>query len=197
MPSLREFLVTSSTSACTRSRRAARLSNSPHGVFWNSSPAPWLFQIRFLQYLFLIIPGTIIGDYIVQWMKANNEVNSSWGSGKLTALAVLMVLMNVVVVIGLKWRLVVGTMLAAIVLCDVAWQLAKKPISSSEQFIEKVFRWSVFLLMLGFVFEPYEGGIKKDHATMVQLIDYKRTEPVDCLCGNKLACAACTRFART
>jgi predicted acyltransferase len=27
-------------------------------------------------------------------------------------------------------------------------------------------RWSVFLLMLGFVFEPYEGGIKKDHATM-------------------------------
>ena len=32
--------------------------------------------------------------------------------------------------------------------------------------MKRIFHLGFFLLMLGFAFEPFEGGIKKDHSTM-------------------------------
>lgn len=134
---------------------------------WNSSPAPWLFQVRFLQYLFLVIPGTIIGDLLVKWMNVSERTLArGWKSSCTVLLAVVMIATNIVVVVGLKWRLVVETMLASLVLCAIAWHIIKKAHSETENSVRTIFQWGVCLLMLGFAFEPFEGGIKKDHATM-------------------------------
>src|ERR1017187_1579091 len=56
---------------------AIRLSNMPlladgwvHDL-WNCSPLPWLYKLYYLQYLCIVIPGTIAGDLILQWKRTN------------------------------------------------------------------------------------------------------------------------------
>jgi predicted acyltransferase len=41
-----------------------------------------------------------------------------------------------------------------------------KPASGIERLFHRLFSWAIYWLVLGLFFEPYEGGIKKDRATM-------------------------------
>ena len=51
---------------------ALRLGSGVEGswneALWNWSPVPWLFRFDYLKYLCIIIPGTIAGDRIYEWM---------------------------------------------------------------------------------------------------------------------------------
>ncbi len=151
---------------------AMRLSATTPGwidSFWSFSPFSWLYQFRFLQYLLIIIPGTIVGDIIVRWMgeaKDDPVTLKSWGSSKLTLLTIAMVATNFVAVIGLKAQWVPGTTAAAVVLCMVGWLLVRNARSPEEKLIRILYQWGVLWLLLGLLFEPYEGGIKKDPATL-------------------------------
>ena len=135
---------------------------------WNISPAPWLFRVYFLQYLFLVLPGTIAGDMLIKWMKAgrSSETNPSWTASASAMAAFLMVMITVVVVVGLKARWVVGAGVGTIVLLTASWYLVRKAVTSTEVLIRTLLEWGAFWIVLGLVFEPFEGGIKKDHPTM-------------------------------
>jgi hypothetical protein len=150
---------------------ALRLASQEQGWvqwLWSSSPVPWLFQVRFLQYLFITIPGTIVGDAILSWMTLRNDdrLQTSATPLQLTALALFMILLDVLVVVGLKERWVVITMVAAGALCVVAWRLLRSPTPPLERFMYGIFQWGTFWLLIGFFYEPYEGGIKQDHTTV-------------------------------
>lgn len=136
--------------------------------FWLNSPLPWLFELRFQKYLFLIIPGTVVGDMILNWMKAprgENRPAGSWTSMHLIATALSMILLNVVLVIGLKARWTLETTIIAVVLCGIAWVLMHSPTTTTEVLMMKMFQWGTFLLFIGLSLEPFEGGIRKDHST--------------------------------
>ncbi len=137
---------------------------------WLISPVPWLFQMRFLQYLFIIIPGTIIGDMILRWMRRPPAEMSScivaWPKSRLFLLSTLMVIINIIVVIGLKARWVLGTTVITFALLIAGWRLVARPVHATEEMINSFFKWGTYWLALGLMFEPYEGGIKKDPATM-------------------------------
>ncbi len=138
---------------------------------WLISPFPWLFQMRFLQYLFIIIPGTIVGDMILKWMRrptmeSTVAENKSWSKGRLVSISLLMILINIVVVVGLKAQWVLGTSVIAFIFCLVGWRFVRGPADSNENLVSSLFKWGFYWLVLGLLFEPYEGGIKKDPATM-------------------------------
>jgi hypothetical protein len=150
---------------------ALRLTQGEEGVgkwLWEISPVPWLFQIRFLQYLFITIPGTVIGDILYRWMKERTPSSEgfTWSRPRYVNIALWMLVLNVVAVIGLKQRFVVETTIVVSVLCLLVAVLMRKPIHPTDTLLQRLFSWGVFLLLLGLAFEPYEGGIKKDHATM-------------------------------
>ena len=106
--------------------------------FMNSSPVPWLFQLRFQKYLFLVIPGTIVGDWLIEWMKSSNAATEHNNrSPQNIVLAVLMVVINIVVVVGLKSRWVVPTFVAAIGLCSTAWFIVRTTLLTSGTFDEE------------------------------------------------------------
>lgn len=46
-------------------------------LVWDSTPFPWLYKMYYLQYLNIIIPGTIAGDLILKWMKTKNTPAST------------------------------------------------------------------------------------------------------------------------
>ncbi|MBE0558269.1 MAG: DUF5009 domain-containing protein, partial [Proteobacteria bacterium] len=150
---------------------ALRLTHSEEGVgkmLWDSSPLPWLFQVRFLQYLFITIPGTVVGDLLHRWMKdrAGGSEVPVWSRNRYATIAVWMILVNVVAVVGLKERFVVETSGLIAMLCLWLAFWLRNPAGTTETLFRRLFSWGAFLLILGLLLDPYEGGIKKDHATL-------------------------------
>jgi predicted acyltransferase len=119
------------------------------------------------------VPGTIAGDLLMNWLRedqtgaerASNH-QQHWAPLRFTTIAMLMVCATIVLVTGLKARWLVSTTLVAFALCAFGWWLMSQPTSSTERLFRALFAWAIYWLILGLCFEPYEGGIKKDRATM-------------------------------
>jgi Domain of unknown function (DUF5009) len=144
---------------------ALRLAQSLPGWgqwLWNLSPAPWIGTVYFQQYLFIIIPGTIAGDLLLKFAKSipsttNHRLWAICAAGPLLTLWLLFLL---------KGRFVIAATLGTVAICAGGWMLLRQPKTETEKLIRALFGWGIFWLLLGLAFEPYEGGIKKDRATM-------------------------------
>ncbi|WP_333196655.1 MULTISPECIES: DUF5009 domain-containing protein [unclassified Microcoleus] len=151
---------------------AARLSSSADGwinLVWSSSPAPWLFQFDYLKYLFVVIPGTVVGDLLNRWIEYYSPAESSyakWKNWRYFSILVLMLAIDLILLIGLQARWVWQTSLVTLMLCLCGWVLLKKPGNVTENLLNHLYKWGFYWLALGLLFEPYQGGIKKDSATM-------------------------------
>ncbi len=136
---------------------------------WDFRPLPWLYSLYYHQYLFVVIPGTIIGDYLISWLKEVNESVQSeffWSRRKQIFIVLLMFAILLVNLIGLQARWLIFNNLATLGLLLSGWFLLRNGKSPTEKFLKKLFQWACYWMILGLVFEPYEGGIKKDHPTM-------------------------------
>jgi predicted acyltransferase len=136
---------------------------------YDFKPVPGLYNLYFLKYLHVLIPGMIVGDMILNWMKTPEiqlENLKSWSRARYSIIIILMLSFFPLMLIGLFTRWVTGTVIVSLVLCAAGSYLFKNPVTSTEKLLKDLFSWGVFWLILGLVFEPYEGGIKKDHSTM-------------------------------
>ncbi len=112
------------------------------------SPFPWLTNFHFLKYLLIVLPGTLLGD----WLVRTGGTRAVSGSLALTGL-----LVTVVTVIGLHQRLTLWTAIVAAGLLIWLW------VSDRER--HPVLIWAIGGLALGFILEPLQGGIHKDPST--------------------------------
>jgi predicted acyltransferase len=151
---------------------AMRISSHSEGwikLFFSYSPATWLFQFDYLKYLFVVIPGTIAGDLLWRWIEYSSPEEShyaNWKSWRYLSIAILMFVVNLVLLVGLQARWVWQTSLVSLVLCLCGWLLLKNPGNVTENLLNRLYRWGFYWVSLGLLFEPYEGGIKKDSATV-------------------------------
>lgn len=149
---------------------ALRVSSGADGWIhdlWASSPVPWLFRFDFLKYLFIVIPGTMIGDLYLQFtQKQSDHPPYSWSAGRFAAIAGLMLVIVVVAITGMKMRAVPETTIALCALLGLGLWLLRSAKSPFEQILSTFFQWSVVLTVIGLLFEPFEGGIKKDPSTL-------------------------------
>ncbi len=157
---------------------AIRLSNMPHPLagwvseVWKMSPAPWIYHLYYLQYLCIVIPGTIAGDLILKWTRPSqttavlDAVAGKWSFTRLLSVCVLMFAFVLVLLIGLKSRWLLPTTLITFGMCGVGGWLVARPKNETERLYKSLFLWAIYWLVLGLFFEPYEGGIRKDKATV-------------------------------
>jgi predicted acyltransferase len=152
---------------------AIRLSNLPQPTdgwvhdIWMFSPLPWIYHLYYLQYLCIVIPGMIAGDLILKWIRSASIVAEEKSSAfKLISICALMFLFVPVLLTGLKARWLVAVTFAAFAMCFIGWKLLANPLNKIETLYQKLFAWAIYWLVLGLFFEPYEGGIKKDHPTL-------------------------------
>jgi predicted acyltransferase len=158
---------------------ALRLSNMPHPIegwvsdLWSWSPVPWIYRLYYLQYLFVVVPGTIAGDLLLCWLgeqdppsHADCSHHAPWSSLRFTAIVSLGVCLPLLLLAGLKARWLVPTTLLTFALCGLGWWLMSKPTTRTERLFHTLFNWGIYWLVLGLFFEPFEGGIKKDKATL-------------------------------
>ena len=145
----------------------------------------WLFQFPYLSYLFVVIPGTIAGDLILGWLKspAIPEIDSleadtfdqqtpqfitsrnHWPTNRFISIFILIFANCLLLLLGLQTRLVWQTTLVSALFCCSAWLFFAKPNNDTEYLLANLYRWGVYWLIFGLLFEPFQGGIKKDPAT--------------------------------
>lgn len=131
-------------------------------------PSWMLFQLYFLKYLFIVIPGTIAGDIILSYsrQKRDPENEPVMNRSVYAFISFLMFYMIYLSLAGLYTRLVWQTTAAGIALCGITFYLFRMNTSAYNTFLRSLFSWGAFWFVLGLLFEPFEGGIKKDHSTM-------------------------------
>lgn len=151
---------------------AMRLASHTDGwikLIWFYSPEPAIFQFDYWKYLFIVIPGTIVGDLLGRWIQYYSPEEarvSNWKSLRYFSIMILMLAVNLVLLVGLQARLVWQTTLVTFVLCLCGLVLLRNPGNVTENLLSRLYKWGFYWLVLGLLFEPYEGGIKKDSATM-------------------------------
>lgn len=147
---------------------AMRLSRAEPGWVqsaWDWTPAAWLYQFRYLQYLLVVLPGTIVGDLFLR--EQNTAAAGSHRSAiRSAARATVLFLLVPALLMGLQTRRLPETLLACALLCGLGEWLLRGPAGDRASLDRAVFLWGAVWLAVGLCFEPFEGGIKKDPATL-------------------------------
>lgn len=119
----------------------------------------WFYQFGFLKYLNIIIPGTILGDLLIQTKEESYMSENSSHKKYLLFIGLTLIVANLY---GLFTRELLFTFIANIVLCGGGIWIVAKLDTGKEVLLKKLFYWGTFWLFLGLAFEPLAGGIKKD-----------------------------------
>lgn len=204
---------------------------------WNATFAPWLYHTEFLQYLCIVLPGSVVGELIARWLarkgtaaptastdlsvtaavaphfvssvtctpaaamplpdgqaaptgaavSADSAVRiARAGSAAAVSAAVsaaashdaeplpgrfrlagaLVLLLLAVNLWGLYVRALTANLLLTLLAGGAAAWLLRRPRTALQEILSALFATGLFWLLLGLVFEPLEGGIKKDPATV-------------------------------
>ncbi len=142
------------------------------GTILASSPVPWIFQFEYLKYLLIVIPGTIAGELILNWLKSplvdeGDEIKPIFRHRQHFPIVIgLMFSICLLLLIGLQSRRLLLTILLSGGLCLASWFFLSKPINNTEKLLKSFYQWGVYWLALGLLLEPYGGGIKKDPGTL-------------------------------
>ncbi|MBP3192141.1 DUF5009 domain-containing protein [Natronogracilivirga saccharolytica] len=138
-------------------------------ALWDSSPVPWLFQFDYLKYLFILIPGTMVGDRLVYSMKHGlpepSQTDGLRNNFRYWILSVSGIVLMVVLLAGLLGRYVFPTVVVSALILAGGLMLVWKQQNENDSLFRSLLVWGAFWLMLGLLLESFEGGIRKDHAT--------------------------------
>jgi len=167
---------------CTIGRPMARLSILPfimaillcqgsdgswQQAVYDWSPFPWLYRFDFLKYLFIIIPGTIAGEYLRGWIlnggaeKSATETRRAVSTAMVAILSLAIIVVNVTLLFG---RHLVDNLYISAILAAVAVYFAHR-MPSDRKILTHLVKAGAFALMLGLFFEAFQGGIRKDDST--------------------------------
>jgi len=135
-------------------------------LFYNYTPLPWMYKFYYLKYLFIIIPGTIAGEWLMEASQSSAKSGKSNEQSRplllvVSALSFAIVWCNVALLFS---RLLVLNLVLTVALCITMQVLLKRAASQHNQ-LKKFWSAGFYLVLLGLFFEAYEGGIKKDAST--------------------------------
>ncbi|HRR07487.1 MAG TPA: DUF5009 domain-containing protein [Rhodothermales bacterium] len=134
-------------------------------MFWAWNPVSWLFEWEYLRYLLIVLPGTMVGDWLISVLERRSQEALTGIRKSMMWLPWLLMSVPVVVCIGLQARQPGFTLLFSLGFVGMLWWMTHRPTSPDEDFLQKLVRWGSFWLVLGLLIEPFEGGIKKDEPT--------------------------------
>lgn len=142
-------------------------SNQGSWVQWlfNYTPAPWFYKFYYLKYLFIVIPGTIAGEYLLEWTQKSSK--QLFKDGKRTGVMLLLLSLTIIItsVSLLYARMLVLNLAVTSALLLGGYFILKKAQGNFMILWRKLFFAGAYLMLLGLFFEAYEGGIRKDQST--------------------------------
>lgn len=135
-------------------------------ALYDYTPLAWAYKFYYLKYLFIVIPGTIAGEYLYEWTKSKVEFSKTEKSNKQAGFMLIASLSLIVSnVIFLYTRELVLNLAITILLIGLMNYLMKMEANKFSSLWKRLFAAGSYLLVLGLFFEAYEGGIRKDPST--------------------------------
>ncbi len=135
-------------------------------ALFDFTPFDWLYQFRFLKYLFIVLPGTYAGEMLYKWLSSTNNYQSG-KKDKRNALVLLVLTFSLVGInlYGLFTRKLELNFIASVVLLLLGFMVIRKPESAFSLLWKRLFFLGGSLVLWGLFFEAFEGGIRKDSST--------------------------------
>lgn len=139
-----------------------------NSLVWDTSPFPWLYDFSYMRYIFIALPGSIAGDMIYKWLNDKEETAETRGIASNNFILIGIVMFSLVAanITGLFTRQIALTWALDIAFLFSGYFLFKNAATGYDKLLKQLFNWGSYWLILGLVFEAYEGGIKKDEPTM-------------------------------
>ncbi|TAD92225.1 MAG: DUF5009 domain-containing protein [Bacteroidetes bacterium] len=136
---------------------SAKQPDSWQSWLFTLTPSNQVYQFYFLKYLFIIVPGTIAGEWLLANAKPHaNAAPKPMIGLQVSAIALLLTVSNLVFL--LNRSLTLNAMVSLLAGIALLWRC-------KHYAYQQLVQWGVYLLWLGLAFEAYEGGIKKDFST--------------------------------
>lgn len=132
--------------------------------FWWDARQPWLFSADRFVLFAVVVPGTIVGDVILRWMRSpapEAGVTGRWSEMRTWAVALFALAFTPIVTVGLYNRNLEMTTTLVVALLIGAQFLIARPTTPVERMLTSLFRWASVWLVIGLFLEPFEGGIHK------------------------------------
>ncbi|MBI2417097.1 MAG: DUF5009 domain-containing protein [Ignavibacteriales bacterium] len=131
-------------------------------------PSWMLFQLTFLKYLFIIIPGILTGTVLYEFQKRpKTEILFTEKDRISFAFAAISILIIIIFsLFGLYTRMVMELFIFSSALLAILWFLMKDIKSEYGVFLKQLLQYGILWFTIGMLFEPFEGGIKKDPSTI-------------------------------
>ncbi len=126
----------------------------------------WIFRWDSLKYLNVLIPGTIVGDMICNENRNCEPVKYLNSEIKYISIVVSVFMVNAIVLCGLHSRRIMFTTIAVSTLILSGLFLLKSMEHLRKDTIFRLYKFGSFWLILGLLFEPSQGGIKKDPSNL-------------------------------
>lgn len=137
-----------------------------NSVLFNWSPAPWMYKLYYLKYLFIVVPGTFAGEWLLNRTAVPIQDVLTGTKTKLLCIAGLCMFLLISNVVCLYMRWLAPNLFLTVAVSLLLLQLQKKmPEGADKTLFSKFVNTGVYLLVLGLFFEAFEGGIKKDIST--------------------------------
>ena len=144
---------------------------------------PWLYNPAYQEYLLIIIPGTVAGEWIADWLRSHRTAQKAAEGAQtatangcapyplsapwlVAAIAFALIATNVALLLGR--HLITNFALTCLLTAATAWLLHRST-DSSAPFWRRLCNGGTYMLLLGLCLEAYEGGIRKDDVTLSYL----------------------------
>ncbi len=124
------------------------------------------FHPEYLKYLMIVIPGTIAGDLLYSGIREKIAYDRQPAEKVFPVLASILFLNIALNLWGLLSRNLDFVWIMNIITLSLITWIAGKGKFRHLQKHRHILKWSIFWLLLGLIFEAWEGGIKKDPATI-------------------------------
>lgn len=128
------------------------------------SPLPWMYNFCYLKYLFIVIPGSIAGEYLKEWFSMQPQTSSP-NSKRIPFILLISIFIIILNVYCLYTRQLLLNLIASIILLFILYVFLRKKADHNFSYWKKLFAIGAYLIILGLCFEAFEGGIRKDHST--------------------------------
>lgn len=137
--------------------------SSWNSYIFNWSPASWMYTFYFLKYLFIVLPATLAGEWLIA---AKSDAETKPQRSQCLSIAIICWAILLCNLVGLYNRWLVLNLITTLLLSGLLLLLLKQVKEGVDKSLfTKFIHAGIYLLMLGLFFEAYEGGIKKDIST--------------------------------
>ena len=130
---------------------------------WNFHPDfQWFYNFAYLKYLCIVLPGSILGDLLIQYKSTNTSAYDNASKRKIALIVLLSFFFVAFHVVTLYTRALQLNLIGHVGFGVAFYLLLRNNDDAYVAYYKVLISWGFVFATIALCFEPLDGGIKKD-----------------------------------